>query len=87
MSAIMGLIISHLLTVVENELIKEEPAMVAVVVKELQLLISKLENFIEGKSPAVAAIVNPVLDGVSGVAVNMVEAAGNAAVTTPQSVE
>lgn len=79
-SAILTLLISHILTFVENELAKEEPQLVADVVAEIQLLISKLEAFVAGKSPAVAAAVNPVLAGVASVAVAAVQAAGDAAV-------
>jgi hypothetical protein len=77
MSAIMSLVVSHLLTIIENELITEEPAVLALVVQEIQLLISKLENFIQGKSPAIAAALNPALTAAGTVAVASVNAASN----------
>ncbi len=57
-SAIMTLLISHILTFVESELVKEEPELVAHLTQDVQSLIAKLEALIEGKSQAVAAVVN-----------------------------
>lgn len=88
-SAIMTLLISHILTFVESELLKEEPEIIAGLVKDVQSLISKLEALIATKSPTVAAVVNPVLSSVSTVAADAVQAAGvvvNQAISTPQSV-
>jgi hypothetical protein len=80
MSYAISFIISHLLTLVENELIKEEPVLVRLAVQEIELLISKLENLIASKSPKTANVVNPALTAVGSTAVNMVVAAGEAAV-------
>ena len=77
-SAIISLLISHILTFVESELMKEEPVLIAALTSDIQSLIAKLEALIEGKSPKAAAIVNPVLDAVSNVATVAVEAAGTA---------
>jgi hypothetical protein len=82
MSAIMSLIISHLLTIIENELINEEPKIVNLIVEEIQLLINKLENLIENKSSGVAAVVNPALAVASIAAVNGINAASGAIMNT-----
>jgi hypothetical protein len=77
-SAIMSLLISHILTFVESEIIKEEPALVATLVQDIESLISKLENLIEGKSTKASAITTPVLNTIGAAAVSAVEAAGAA---------
>jgi hypothetical protein len=75
-SAIMSLLISHILTFVESELLKEEPELMAVLTQDVQSLISKLEALISGKSTAVAKVVNPVLDVTSKVVTDAISAAG-----------
>lgn len=70
-SLILSLLSSHLLTVVEDLIVASEPTVVA----EIQLLISKLENYISGKSAAVAAVVNPDLNEASADASSAVSAA------------
>ena len=75
-SAILTLLISHILTFVESELLKEEPTLLAALESDIQSLISKLESLIASKSPAVAAAVNPALNVASVVAVDAVQAAG-----------
>lgn len=87
MNLLLSYIATHLLTIVEQELVKSEPTIVAMIVKEIQLLITKLESFIEGKSTSVATVVDPVIDEVSVVATDAVNAAGTAAAAaaTPQS--
>lgn len=62
MNLIITLLSSHLLTVLENELLANEPAIVAMIEQEIQLLINKLEAFLESKQPVVAKVVNPALD-------------------------
>ena len=79
-SAIMSLLISHILTFVESEIAKAEPEMVAALTKDIESLVSKLEALIAKKSPAVAAVTNTVLNGVEVVATAAVDAAGAAAV-------
>jgi hypothetical protein len=80
MNMILTLLSSHLLSVIESALISDEPAIVAAIEKELELLVMKLESFITSKSPAVSAVVTPILNGVNAVVDASVEAAGNAAV-------
>lgn len=80
MSLFITLLGSHLLTLVENELIAAEPAIVNLVIQEVELLISKLENLLAGKAPKIAAVANPALTAAGATAVNMVQAAGEAAI-------
>ena len=89
-SAIMSLLISHILTFLESELAKEEPVLQAALEADIKSLIKKLESMISAKSPAAAAIVNPVLASVSSVALDAVQAAGSVVasdISTPQSIE
>lgn len=79
-SAILTLLISHILTFVENELIKEEPAILAALEADIKSLISKLEALLTAKSPAVAKAVNPALEVASTIAVDAVHAAGTVVV-------
>lgn len=71
---------SHLLTILENLLIQEEPVIVAQVQKEAELLIAKIESLIKSKSPATAQALEPALNLVGTVTNDAVAAAGNAAV-------
>ncbi len=75
-SAILSLLVSHILTFVEGELAKEEPQLIALVVQDIQSLISKLESMIAAKSSNAAAVANPLLNVAQKVAVDAVEAAG-----------
>lgn len=77
-SAIISLLVSHILTFVEGELAKEEPQIVATITQDIQLLIAKLESLISGKSSSVAAVATPVLNVVGAAATAAVEAAGQA---------
>jgi hypothetical protein len=77
-SAIMSLLISHVLTFVEGELAKNEPALIAALEADVNSLIAKLESMLSTKSPSVAKVVNPVLTSVSEIASDAVEAAGTA---------
>ena len=89
-AALLSLLISHILTYVESELIKNEPALVNTIEADIKSLIHKLENLLIAKSPAVAAALNPALDEASNLASDAVEAAGTALVqgtSTPQSAE
>jgi hypothetical protein len=76
MSFILTLLSSHLLSVLESELASNEPAIVNMIVQEMQLLVNKLEAFIAAKEPALAAVVNPVLTTAGNVAAQAVQAAG-----------
>jgi hypothetical protein len=69
---------SHLLTLLENLLIQEEPEIVAQVEKEAQLLISKIESLLEAKSPKAIAILEPSLNLVGSLTNDAVSAAGSA---------
>lgn len=77
MQMLLTFIGSHLLTILENLLVQEEPAIVAQVEKEAQLLILKIESLLQSKSPAAAAL-NPALNLVGTLANDAVAAAGNA---------
>jgi hypothetical protein len=74
-SAILTLLISHVLTFVESELLKEEPAIIDYLTNDIKSLISKLEALIEKKSPAAEAVAAPVLNAVGTAAVAAVDAA------------
>lgn len=52
MNTILTVLSNHLLTVIEHELINAEPAIAAMIENELQLLIKKLESFLQSKSQA-----------------------------------
>jgi len=80
MQMLLTFIGSHLLTILENLLIQDEPEIVAQVQKEAQLLISKIESLLQSKSPAAAAALEPALNLVGTVTNDAVEAAGNAVV-------
>lgn len=75
-SAILSLLVSHILTFVEGELAKEAPELVALVIQDIQSLISKLESMIAAKSSNAAAVVTPLLNVAQKVAVDAVQAAG-----------
>lgn len=69
---ILSIISSHLLTMIEKELIDAEPAIVKMIEQEITLLINKLESFLSEKVPAVAKVINPELekaDALFGVAI------------------
>lgn len=79
MNLILTLLSSHLLSIIENALIKEEPEIVAAMEQEIALLITKLESYVSKKSPAVSAVVTPILNSANNVVDASIEAAGNAA--------
>ncbi len=76
---LLSALINHILTVVENTLISDEPEIVAAIEKELKLLVTKIESLLSSKSPQVAAVINPVLDKAETVADSAIGAAGKAA--------
>ncbi len=76
---LLSALINHILTVVENTLISNEPEIVAAIENELKLLVSKIENLLSSKSPQVAAVVNPILSKAQTVAGNAIDAAGKSA--------
>lgn len=80
MSILLSILGSHIVRVVEDELVNDEPAVVDMIVKEIELLIMKLENLIANKSPEISGLCKPVLDDIGKAAVNMTQAAGDAAV-------
>lgn len=84
-SAIISLLVSHILTFVEGELAKEEPQIIATITQDIQLLITKLESLIAGKSSSAAAVVTPVLNVVGAAATAAVEAAGEAVAQSASS--
>lgn len=85
MNLILTLLSSHLLTVIENALITDEPAIVSAIEQEIALLITKLESFMQKKSSVASAIVTPILNSVNSVADVALEAAGNAALSQAPS--
>lgn len=80
MNMLLSILASHLLSVIESSLISDEPEIVATIEKEIELLTIKLQSFIKDKSPTVATVVSPILDGVNKVADVSIEAAANAAI-------
>ncbi len=80
MQMLLTFIGSHLLTILENLLLQEEPAIVAQVEKEAQLLILKIESLLQAKSPAAAKVLDPALNLVGTVAKDAVSAMGNVVV-------
>lgn len=80
MNLVLTLLSSHLLSVIENALIADEPEIVAAVEQEIELLIIKLESFLQKTHPALAAVATPVLNNVNSVADASLDAAGKAAV-------
>jgi len=80
MQMLLTFIASHLLTILENLLVQEEPAIVAQVEKEAQLLVLKIESLLKSKSPAAAAALNPAINLAGTIANDAVEAVGNAVV-------
>jgi hypothetical protein len=50
MNVLLGYIVGQLLEVIEKELISEIPAIIDLTVKEIKLLIEKLENILKTKS-------------------------------------
>ena len=79
MNLILTLLSSHLLSVIESALIKEEPEIIDAIEQEIALLITKLESYLQKKSPSVSAVVTPILNSAESVADVSLEAAGNAA--------
>lgn len=79
MNLLLSYIAGHLLSIIEQELISEAPEVVAITVKEIELLISKLESYIASKSSPAAAVATPILNEVGTVLTAAVSAAGNAA--------
>lgn len=77
MNLLITLISSHLLTILENELMASEPEIVSMIVKEVELLINKLEAFINEKSPALASVLNPALDEANKLSSSAVNAAAD----------
>ena len=51
MTMLLTFIASHLLTILENLLVQEEPAILDMVEKEARLLISKIEALLASKIP------------------------------------
>lgn len=77
--------VGHILTIIEQELANSEPAMVSLIEQEIQLLVNKLESYIDVKSPMAAKVLTPVFTTGTAVADAMINAAGAAAVETAQA--
>ena len=63
MNMLLTLISAHLLTIIENLLIADEPQIVAAAEQEVALLITKLESYLKKSSPVAAEVITPVLNG------------------------
>ena len=83
MSLVLTLLSSHILTILENELVSSEPAIKNMIVQEIELLISKLENLIEKKSPKVSGVANTGLTELGKTLVNMVQVADDSLAKRP----
>ena len=59
---VRDVLVDHLLEILENAILKEEPAMIA----EVQAIIKRLEDLLSKHHPEIAKIVNPMLEGFSG---------------------
>lgn len=60
MNELFSILASHLLTIIEYEIQKNEPELIDMVTNEIELLISKLETYIQTKNaPVTAPIVAP----------------------------
>lgn len=62
MSLLLSALMSHILSLLEKELVNAEPEIVAVIIKEVNDLMSKLQSLIDSKKPSIAPIINPVID-------------------------
>lgn len=76
MSLLLTALINHILSLIESEIVKQEPATVAAIAKELEVLVAKLESYIALKNAQVAVVVNPVIESVAHVAIAAIDAAG-----------
>ena len=74
MNLLITYISSHLLSIIESELASNAPEIIAITQKEIQLLISKLESYIDKKAPEAAPIATPVLNTIGSVANSAVSA-------------
>lgn len=84
MSIILSLLSAHLISIIEGLIISSEPEIAAVVDKEIELLIAKLETYLQNKSPKASKIVNPVLNVVESVSQSAINAGGDTVVSTLQ---
>jgi hypothetical protein len=85
MSAILSLVVSHVLVMIEQSLLAAEPQLQAEIIKEIEVLITKLQTYISSKNPSLASVINPVLQTTEVVADAAVEAGATAAVDTATS--
>lgn len=76
MSLLLSALIGHVLSLIESEIAQEEPVVVAALIKEMEVLVAKLEAYIASKNLAVAAVINPVVGAVASTVVNVTQAAG-----------
>lgn len=80
MSLLLTVLSSHLLSEIENELIKSEPAIVEMIINEINLLVTKLQAFIDQHAPKIGQVVDPILSAAENVTERAINAAGDAAV-------
>ena len=76
-SAILTMIISHILTFLESELIKEEPDLIASLIHDVQSLVLKLEGLIASKLPAMAPALNASMTNLSVIASDAIQVVGS----------
>ena len=82
MSAILSLVVSHVLVMIEQALLAAEPQIQAEIIKEIDVLITKLQTYVSSKAPSVAGVINPALQATETIATAAVEAGATAAVDT-----
>lgn len=76
MSLLLNILISHILSMLEKELVASEPEIVAMIIKEVGVLSADLEALVIKHMPKVASAVNPIVDGAAKVVDAGVQAAG-----------
>lgn len=77
MSLLLSALIGHVLSLIEAEIAREEPAAIAAIAKELEVLVARLESYIALKNPQIAAVANPAIEVVTHVAIDAMNAAGD----------
>ncbi len=80
MQMLLTFISSHLLTILESLLIKEEPQIVAQTQKEAQLLILKIESLLKSRYPTMEKVLDPMLNNANTINNDVIESIGNVVV-------
>lgn len=77
MQMLLTFIGSHLLTILENLLVQNEPEIVSQVQKEAQLLVSKIESLLKAKAPQAAVILTPSINAMNTLVQDSASSVGN----------